>query len=314
MSYHPRIESAELSSFLTTRSRNSRLWFVNNRKLEHAILGYAARYSHRYDVQLYAIAIEGNHIQAAARFPLKNRALFMRDFNSSVARAVARFTPEYDEGRLWARRYSQEFLPGKADIEEYFFYIALQPVQDGLVERISEYPGYNCFRDAVQGKEREFKVINWGLYHKKKLSNPAITIDDCTEVIALRFARLPGYEHLSQHEYARYMYSELERRRRKIVLERRNNGQGFLGTAKLRRVQRGALPHSTKTSARDSHRPRVLSVCKFRRAECLAWYFDVYFTFKKASRNFRDGDLLAHFPPGTYRPISAVTAIRRRTI
>ena len=49
----------------------------------------------------------------------------------------------------------------RLDIEEQFFYTVLQPVQDGLVPNINEYPGYNCFEDAIQGKERVFKVINW---------------------------------------------------------------------------------------------------------------------------------------------------------
>ncbi|MDC0358890.1 hypothetical protein OAO01_08745, partial [Oligoflexia bacterium] len=79
-----RIESKELGSYLTTRSRNSELWFINNRPLERAILGYAAKYSKRYSTKLFALAIEGNHIQGAALFPEANRASFMRDFNSSV--------------------------------------------------------------------------------------------------------------------------------------------------------------------------------------------------------------------------------------
>jgi len=77
MGYHQRIECREVPSFQTTRARNSELWFVNNQELEHVILGYAARYSTRYEVKLYALAIEGNHIQNPAHFPKGNRAHFM---------------------------------------------------------------------------------------------------------------------------------------------------------------------------------------------------------------------------------------------
>ena len=90
MPYHPRIECEEVSSFQTTRTRNSELWFVNNPALEEAILGYAARYTTRYEAKIYALAIEGNHIQKVALFPKANRANFMRAFNSAVARAVPR--------------------------------------------------------------------------------------------------------------------------------------------------------------------------------------------------------------------------------
>jgi hypothetical protein len=58
MSYHPRIECKDVSSFQTTRTRNSALWFVNNPELEEAILGYAARYVTRHEAKIYALAIE----------------------------------------------------------------------------------------------------------------------------------------------------------------------------------------------------------------------------------------------------------------
>ena len=37
MGYHPRIESKDKANFLTTRSLQSRLWFVNNEALEDKI-------------------------------------------------------------------------------------------------------------------------------------------------------------------------------------------------------------------------------------------------------------------------------------
>ena len=275
---------------------------MNNRGLEEAMLGYAAQCTQRYGVRLYALAIEGNHVQAPAHFPGANRASYMRDLNSSIARAVPRFTPEYEGGRFWGRRYSQEFLPGEADIEEYFFYTVLQVVQDGLVERISEYPGYNCFHDAVRGRARKFKVVKWGEYNKRKAYDPSATIDDFTEVFSLQYTRLPGYEDLSQKEYTALMCRKLEERRQAIVEKRKAKGLGFLGRAGLLRIRRGAKPKTTKTSDSTSHRPRVLSVCPKRRAECKKWYFNTYSCYKAASESYRQGNSGAEFPKGTYKP------------
>jgi len=125
MGYQPGIETTKIPSFQTTRTRCSELWFVNNQELEHAILGYAAKYRNRYGVKLYAFAIEGNHIQSPALFPKSNRAHFMRDLNSSVARAVPRYQKRHGGGRFWGRRYSVECLPANADVEEQFFYTVL---------------------------------------------------------------------------------------------------------------------------------------------------------------------------------------------
>ena len=302
MGYHQRIESTKLSSFVTTRSRNSELWFINNQPLENAILGYAARYKERYGAKLYALAIEGNHIQAPILFPKANRADFMRDFNSTVAKAVARYTPEYPGGRFWGRRYSQEFLPGDPDLEEQFFYTVLQPVQDGLVQKISEYPGYNCFHDAIWGVERKYKVVRWTDYNAVKRYRRTVSISDYTDTVVLKYDRLPGYEHLTQREYATLMMEKLEKRRVEIVEKRLAEGLGFAGRENLLKTARGARPRKTKTSTAKDHRPRILSVDDARRAEFKAWYFEIYFWYKEASKKYRAGDLNVKFPPGTYKP------------
>ncbi len=302
MSYHPRIETSKYGSFLTSRSRNSELWFVNNKPLEDAILGYTAKYTKRYDVKLYALAIEGNHTQAPAHFPKCNRAKFMRDLNSSIARAVPRHTTEYPGGKFWGRRYSSEVLPGDTDVEDRFFYTVLQPVNDGLVERISDYPGYNCFHDAVYGIKRKFKVVRWGEYNAAKRYNPKLSIKDYTETVHLEYSRLPGYEDMSQKEYATLMHKKLEERRSKIVAERLKEGKGFLGRERLLNTPRGSLPKSTKTSTYKSHRPRVLSEDPQRRQIAKQWYFDTYFQYKDASARYRAGEEGVVFPEGTYKP------------
>jgi hypothetical protein len=302
MPYHPRIESPTYISFITTRSRNSELWFVNNESLEKAILGYVAKFTNRYQVDLYALAIEGNHMQLTVEFPHNNRAYFMRDLNSCVARAVDRHCPTYPGGRFWARRYSQEFVPTKEDTEERFFYTVLQPVQDGLVERVSQYPHYNCFNDAVKGIKRKYKVVNWSAYYNAKRWNEDVSIEDFVEVVELEYKRLPGYEHLSKEEYVKEMHRKLNERQEEIVQSRRKAGKGFLGVQGLKTVRPGDRPKNTKTSDIKSHRPRVLSKSNEARAQVKAWYFSLYFEYKDASKRYRAGEQNVRFPMGMYPP------------
>ena len=281
MSYHPRIERTDVAVFLTTRTRASELWFINNPELEHAVLGYLAKYSKRYSVALYGFAIEGNHNQCPARFPHGRMSDFMRDLNSSTARAVIRLT-DHPGGTVFGRRFSSEVLPADEDLENWFFYTVLQPVQDGLTMTIGEYPGYNCFHDAVWGIEREFKVVNWTSFHAEQRYNPAARIKDHTETFVLKYERLPGYEHLTQKEYAHLMLQKLEERRQEIVRKRLAAGLGFMGREKLLKMTPGTRPWKTKTSTRTSHRPRVLSVCPVRRESEKDKYFQTYFEYKAA--------------------------------
>ena len=308
MGYHPRIETAEHADFLTTRTRNSELWFINNKPLEQAILAYTAKYAERYNVSLYALAIEGNHIQAPAQFQDGNRKDFMRDLKSSIARALPRFTKDFQGGTLWGRRYSNEFLPTAEDVENWFFYTVLQPVQDGLVEKIGQYHSYNCFHDAIWNIKREHQVMNWTAYYEARRWGAKVKKIDYLETYTLEYKRLPGYEHLTQKEYAHLMLGKLEERRQKIVAERRAEGKGFAGAAALKTQAQGALPKTTKTSTNTSHRPRVLCVCPKRRAETLDWYFSIFFHYKEASECYRDGDDQVSFPPGTYKPCLLYTS------
>ena len=300
MSYHPRIECQDVASFQTTRARNSELWFVNNRDLEEAILGYAARYATRYEVKIYALAIEGNHIQKVAHFPKANRAHFMRDFNSAAARSVARFQANYPGGSLWARRYSAEYLPGDGDIEDRFFYTVLQPVNDGLVDDISEYPSYNCFEDAVKGRVRKCKVIKWKEYNDARRWNRSVNIEDFTEVCTLRYERLPGYDKLTQQEYETMMRAKLRKRTAEVIKSR--VAKPSLGPAALSKVKPGTRPIKTKKSGPRDHRPRILSKDPKRRSVGEAWYFGTYFEYRKCSKRYREGDLSVAFPKGTYKP------------
>lgn len=303
MSYHPRIETADLTSFITTRCRNSELWFVNNRPLENAILGYVGKFAARYDIKLYAFAIEGNHTHCVADFPGLNRAAFMRDLNSCIARSVRRLVPKFPGGPLWGRRYSVELMPAPEDVEEYFFYTVLQPVKDGLVQQLSDYPGYNCFRDAIWGMKRKFTVVDWARYNSAKRYNKSIRFDDYVRHITLKYERLPGYEKLSQAAYAKMMMRKLEERRQKIVADRLKVGLSFMGRNRLLTIEPGSLPVSTKTSSRYSHRPRILAVDHKRRAEYRDWYFSTLQQYIDASRRYRQGDRKVRFPAGTFLPL-----------
>jgi hypothetical protein len=204
---------------------------------------------------------------------------------------------------VWGRRYSNEFLADSAICEEYFFYVVLQPVKDGLVDRISDYPGYNCFRDAVRGIKRTFRVFNSTAYYRARRWGAAVQKKDFYEEFTLEYARIPGYEHLSQKEYALLMHRRLEDRRQAILKARTAEGKrGSIGKEGLRKTQPGSLPRTTKTSTPYTHRPRVLSNCHATRQAMRLWYFDIYYRFKAASKLYRQGDLTVHFPKGTYRP------------
>ena len=302
MGYHARIENPDIANFLTSRTRFSELWFIQNPALENDILGYAAKYAQQCGAKIYGIALEGSHVQMPAWFPNANRGYFMQCFNSSTARAVQRRCPNFRGGPLFESRYSGEFLPGSADLEHYFFYTALQAVHDGLVEYPFQYPGFNFFDDAVNGVIRTYTVVSWKKYNAARRYRPDVRIEDYTETVELKFERLPGYEHLTQEQYAELMYAKLEVKRQEAVALRRAKGLGFVGPDRLKRIKPGTPARKPKKSTRFNYRPRVLSVCPIRRAEWNAWYRAKQKEFRLASARYRAGELDIRFPDWMFKP------------
>ena len=262
-----------------------------------------AKYTTRYNVSLYAFAIEGSHTHQFIHTADLNRGSYMRDQNSTIAKLVPRLCPDYPGGKLWERRYSSELVPmHKDDAEEQFFYIALQPVQDGLVKRLSDYPGYSFFSDAIHGRKRAFKEVDWKAFEKAKKLDKKAKIEDFQTTYYLEYKRLLGYEHLTQKQYAKIMNKKLFERENQIIADKEREEKGFLGRDALLRIKPGTPAKNPKTSTRYTKRPRVLSVCPLRRAEALDFYFDCYEKFMKASIKYRHGDLTAVFPKGMYKP------------
>lgn len=297
-----RIESPDEVNLVTSRTENSLLWFINNEPLTEDILGALAKYQSDRNVKLFAFNLQGNHPHILAQYPDCNRAAFMRDFNARIAWLSKFRIKELGRGKFWERRYSNQILPRNQDIEEYFFYCALQPVQSGLVEKIEDYPGYNSFDDAVSGIDRTFKVVNWTAYNNAKRFNPEVEIEEYTSEYTLRYERLPGYEHLTQSEYKKLMYRKLEGRRKAIVKRRLEGCKAFLGRQALLRTKRGSAPKTSKCSTRYSHRPLVLTACIKTKHAFLNQYFTTLALYKRASRRFLRGMLEVIFPYGTYAP------------
>jgi len=290
--------------FATIRTICSRLWLINNPELEERILAYLARYVEHHGVVIYAFIIMGNHYHLLACFPNGNKAAFFRDFNGMISRLTKSRVKMFEGGKLWARRVRSQVVPNNEDIFDRFFYAALNPVAAGLVEKLSEYPSYNSFSDAIRGRVRTFKVVEWQKYNSQKRKRRNIAIAEFTKYHQLSFARLPGYESMTQRQYVNFMNEEAERRRVDLVRSRKESGSGFATAQKLKALEPGQKPRFTKTSTRDTHRPLVLTRCSETKRKFLDWYFGLFAEFRLAAAKFRAGAFNIPFPPGTYRPWS----------
>jgi len=294
-----RIENSKRVGLITSKTQNSRLWFVNNNPLEKQILGALAMYQEKHNASLYAFALMGNHDHLNAAFPEANRASFMRDFNAQTARLTKRLVPEVGRGKFWEKRYSEQELARNEDIEEYFFYCALQAVSTELADHPDKYNQYNSFQDAISGVEREYLVTNWTKYNNARRWNPKVAITRYQTSYKLKYTRLPGYEHLEQREYKELMCKKFEYRRMGLIAEHLKAGKIYPTSEELSRIHPGAYPNSSKQGNRD---PLVLCSCPTVLRERLDQYYATKNRHSVCSARYLAGDLTVVFPTGTYRP------------
>jgi REP element-mobilizing transposase RayT len=297
-----RLELPDMTWHIVTKTVNGHLWFLHNTALTTKILAFLAKYQEKYSVILYSCVIMGNHIHLVARFPLGNKSSFMRDWNSMVARLVCSSQNTFEGGPLWHRRYSSEMLPLDGDVENMFLYTALNPVSSGVVRKLGEYPGYNSCFEAIRGVKRTFSLIDWRTYRDRKRYNKKLQASDFETTYTLTYTRLPGYKDLDDKEYERVMRDKVEERRLRIIKEREQKGEGFLGVRKLMKQSVGAKPKKTKKSERNSFRPLVISRCKQAEKECHDLYFGKQALYHDCVRRIKEGEKDVVFPNGTYPP------------
>ncbi|OVE79951.1 hypothetical protein BVY02_01765 [bacterium J17] len=300
-----RVECSDHPQLITSRTVNSRLWFVNNPKMEERILGFLAKYQQQYGVIIYAFVMVGNHYHLLAKFPLANRAAFCRDFNARIAEAARYYVKSFGSGPLFGRRYTCQAIPTEKDLEDCFYYCALQPVSSGLSDRISGYPAYNSFQDAMNQRNRTYRVFRGEDYKNAKRKNPKTKALHYWSYYTLELSVLSTSESASDSQYKQQLLKQLETRRLKLIDARRSEGKGFCNKELLRKVKPGSLPKESKTGGR---RPLVLTICPIARRKYLEWYFATVEAYRSASHAFLAGNLEVDFPPGTYRPTCKVLA------
>ncbi len=307
-----RIEHPDTVYFITSKTIGGRLWFIHNSRLEHHVLSYLARYQELYGVILYGFIFMGNHYHMVAKFPQANKADFFRSFNAMFAKLVNSYVDNFDSGKLWSRRYTDQQLPRNEDIEHWWLYCTLNPVTSGLTQNLSSYKSYNSVFDVIRNRKRIFYVFEKSKYNEHLRRKGHACKNDFITRHHLTFSRLPGLESMTEKEFRKVLTDKIEQRRIQEVENRRQAGKGFASPQALRITQVGSKPHGSLGLQKNTARPIVLSLCLKTRQRYLDKYNSVRKVYQRASIDLRNGNSQAIFPCGTYKPTVSVNVMQRR--
>jgi REP element-mobilizing transposase RayT len=265
------------------------------------ILGVLARAARRYGIKIYAYAFMSNHLHLLSGSRDGSLSAFMQYLLTNIAKKVGRAIG-WRNG-FFVRRFSAEPVVDPEAQVDRFKYVLSHGVKEGLVRRLSEFPGVHC---ASQLRSHSALVCRWFNWSRRKRDDDqldALIDDELAEQEVLTLSRLPAWEGLSDEEYR----ATIERMIAEIEAEGRARHATVLGARKLLRQHPHALPRKLKSS------PRPL--CHAGSRENWEAYRERYRAFReayaRASEAFINGDFMTVFPPFSFRPSCAG---RRRTM
>ncbi|HQH28225.1 MAG TPA: transposase, partial [Oligoflexia bacterium] len=238
---------------ITCRTRGAKLWFVPSKDINELFGGVIARYQERYEIELFAYAVLGNHYHQLARAPKQNLARYAEDVNKQIALRIDRYYSR--TGTLWGRRYADQITITEMDEEEGWLYATTNPVKHGLVAHPRLWPGLSSWNQCLTGKDRNFAFTHWESFNRARRKAPpgtAVKLSDHQTWHTLKVTPLPSYAHLSYEERNNILVPLAEERTDALIAQRTKEGKGFLGRKKILAQVPGSFPKEVSRSPQPS--------------------------------------------------------------
>jgi len=297
--------------FITSRTEEG-LPFVPLRFMNILLWSALARAIRLYPVQLIAVTMEANHIHMVIRvIDPKAASQFVGYFKSESAHHLNRLLGR--QGRsVWAERFDNPILLDFQKALDVFSYVMLNPVKDGLVDSISEYPGvssYPYLRDGLS--EVPVKLIPKSAV--RPLRDPSQPVKEDEELVnfycsdqfkgatlklepeGLRSA-FPEFDRMNDSQVRQFLLSRLESA--EIAFKEQRGNSASFGPYRLSRASILA-PH---TPPKNGRKMICLSSFEERRKEFIAQFRILCRQCKEVFERWKLGYTNIPFPPGMFAP------------
>jgi putative transposase len=275
-------------SYLITRRCSERRFFMRpDRETNNAFIYCMALAARKSKVGIVCAGTTSNHYHAVVVDGHGRLPEFLEHFHKLFAKHQNCLRGRWEA--FWASEQTSAVeLVGAEDVLAKMAYAIANPCSSHLVEKIHHWPGV----DSLSAIEEDLPLV---------ASKPARFFDqdndDLPDVVHLFFRRAPGFEHLSQPEYATLLREQVDQAVAKAADERRENGIKLVGR---KVVIRQPWSHSPNThEPRRELSPRVACMNKWARIEALQRnqaFIDLY----RAARADHLAGQDATFPPGTW--------------
>lgn len=296
----PRNTDPKYLRHISIRTEGAALLLLPDAWVNQIVGGVLARYQEAFSIIIYAYTVLGNHIHLLARAPQGNLWAFEQAVNREVAKRINRLRGI--SGHFWGRRYDEQIAPEDADALEAFLYVICNAVSHGLVEHPLLWPGLSCYAQALDGKPRTYRFVDYTAYgracRRAKNRGKRVCIKDYETEHTLTLTPLPQFEALSEEERGKVIKKLVGDRVKRIKEERSGQGKGFLGREKIQQQKWSSVPREVKRLKR----PLCYTKNWQTKKEFMAWYFPWLESYREASRRYRSGERLVDFPEHCLMP------------
>jgi REP element-mobilizing transposase RayT len=285
--------------FITNRTLQQRYFFRPGLAVNEIILGLLAKTADRYGIEIFSFVFMSNHFHLLARSRSLQMHLFMKDFQSQLARKLNVYWGR--TGPFVERRYTATEVLDDDQLTDKLRYTVCNPCESDLVRHPKLWPGLSSWTIHKTGLPMMGEVVNRDLYWslKRKKGNEDLSeqelIDQATEYYPLALAKLPKFAALEDAEYHDKMRKLIEEYAGELAKTRTRPCVG------VKKVLSQSFYDRPKNS-KKSPRPICHTNCPKKRKAYLEELWEVTERYQDAVAKLREQKTQISFPQGTIPP------------
>ena len=276
---------------VTRRVHKRQMLLLDDDEVDRIIEYTLAYCPHKYDLELHAIVVEGNHIHRVDTDPLGERPDFIRDFHALLARQLNVY---YGEADAFFSNKQTSIVDCEAahDVLKRIVYTMGNPVADGIERHGANHRGIRMRWPqpprVIQRPRRFWRSIEDGGVAPNELT--------------LRFTRPPGFDGLTDEELDTLLEGRILAYEKDQRDHRDREGRPFLcDQPEGKRPKAGCFPSSPHRLFELS--PLIGAALEKHRRDAIRRLRQFRHDHEEARLRVLAGDTDVVFPYGTFQAV-----------
>jgi REP element-mobilizing transposase RayT len=283
---------------VTCRTLHSRFLLRPTPDVNDIVVGVLGRAQRMYPLRICAYAFLSSHFHLILDVEdALQLSGFMRYVNSNLARKIGRLVGWRD--KIWARRYQAIVISSEEAAQiERFRYVLAHGVKEGLVEKVTDWPGLHCAQALLTGETVTGHWFDDTQAYAARRRGEELDRMRFATLETLTLSPLPCWKHLPDEKQRKLVTDLIVEIESEAAARRQRTGSQVLGASAVR----GQHPFDRPQKPKKSPAPLFHAASKAIRRELYEMYGWFVGAFREASEKLRAGDRLVPFPTGSFPP------------